>query len=161
MLCYKYMSYERFAQSFKPAGVFLKVSRPAEFNDPFDCTGRIQGYVPGRLIESYGKTFRQLLSPVEFDLSTKVQSRRIFDQWYRILSLSDASVNEKPEEMLMWSHYGESAKGVRVGLEIDTDKYRLGFVDYVKDIPTLELEKVNEWMPFDDPEFRRFLKAKM
>ena len=159
MLCYKYMSYDRFVQSIRPSGVFLKVSRPAEFNDPYDCTGMATGTLPQHLRDTYGKTFQQLLNPAELDLTTKVNGRRMFDQMYRILSLCDSSVNNTAGEMLMWSHYADYARGVRIGIEIDTERYRLGAVEYKELLPHLDMTKIVEWKIYDDPELKRFLKA--
>ncbi len=159
MLCYKYMSYERFIQSIKPTGVFLKVSRPIEFNDPYDCTGIATGDVPQHLRYSYRKVFHQFLSPVEFDLSVKVNTRRKFDRMYRIMSLCDSSVNGTAGEMLMWAHYADNSRGVRIGIEIDTDRYRLGAVEYKECLPQLDMTKIKEWKIYDDPELKRFLRA--
>lgn len=159
MLCYKYMSYERFAQSIRPTGVFLKVSRPAEFNDPYDCTGMVTGKMTQRLKNRYGKTFRQFLNPAELDLSVKVNSRRMFDGMYRILSLCDSSVHDTAEEMLMWSHYADYARGVRVGIEVDIDVCWLEAVEYEELLPQLDVTKVVNWAIYDDPELKRFLKA--
>ena len=159
MLCYKYMKYERFVQSVKPTGVYLKVSRPVEFNDPYDCTGVVNGTIPQRLKDTYGKAFQQLINPVELDLSVRVNSRRMFDGMYRILSLCDSSVSGSADEMLMWSHYADYAKGVRIGVEIDAYRYRLGVVEYEELLPQLNVNKISEWKIFDDPELKRFLKA--
>ena len=159
MLCYKYMGYERFFRSVNPSGVFIKVSRPAEFNDPYDCTGVVTGAVSQHLRDAYKDVFVQLLNPVELDLSVKVNGRRMFDCMYRILSLCDSSVNGSAGEMLMWSHYADNAKGVRIGIEIDTDQYWLGAVDYDVQLPQLVVSKVNEWKIYDDHELKRFLRT--
>ena len=159
MLCYKYMPYERFMQSIKPTGVYLKVSRPAEFNDPYDCTGTVTGVLSQHLKDTYGNAFKQLLNPEELDLSVNVEGRRLFDGMYRILSMCDSSVKGTAEEMLMWSHYADCARGVRVGIEVDTHRYRLGVVAYEELVPQLDATKIVEWKIFDDPELRRFLKA--
>ena len=158
MLCYKYMSYERFVQSVRSTGVYLKVSRPCEFNDPYDCTGLVSGAMSQQLKDTYNQYFKQMLSPKELDFTTKVNGRRLFDNMYRILSLSDFAVNGTSEEMLMWSHYADFARGVRIGIEIDTSRYKLGVVEYKELQPQLDLSKVSEWKIFDDPELRRFLK---
>lgn len=159
MLCYRYMSYERFLQSIKPNGVFLKVSRPIEFNDPYDCTGVVEGKMPLRLRRTYAKAFQKVLSPEESDLACKVNGRRMFDRMYRILSLCDVSVSGSAGETLMWSHYADCSRGIRVGLDIDLDRYKLGTVDYKECLPKLEVTKVKEWKVYDDPELRRFLRA--
>lgn len=159
MIFYKYMSYERFLQSIKPTGVYLKVSRPAEFNDPYDCTGIAVGELAQRLKDEYGKCFRQFLNPVELDLCTKINSRRLFDDMYRILSLCDLKVVGSAEEMLMWSHYAEHARGVRIGIEIDENRYKLSSVKYEELLPQLDMTKITEWKIYDDPELARFLKA--
>ena len=59
----------------------------------------------------------------------------------------------------MWSHYADYARGVRIGIEIDTDRYRLGAVEYKELLPQLDLTKIVEWKIYDDPELKRFLKA--
>lgn len=158
MLCYKYMSYERFVQSVRSTGVYLKVSRPCEFNDPYDCTGLVSGAMSQQLKDTYNQYFKQMLSPKELDFTIKVNGRLLFDNMYRILSLSDFAVNGTSEEMLMWSHYADFARGVRIGIEIDTSRYKVGVVEYKELQPQLDLSKVSEWKIFDDPELRRFLK---
>lgn len=158
MLCYKYMSYERFVQSVKSSGIYLKVSRPCEFNDPYDCTGLVSGAMSQQLKDTYEQYFKQMLRPKERDFTTKVNGQRFFDDMYRILSLSDCAVNGTSEEMLMWSHYADFARGVRIGIEIDTSRYKVGVVEYKELLPQLDLNKVSEWEIFDDSELRRFLK---
>ena len=41
MLCYKYMSCELLQRTLKEDAVYIKASSPVEFNDPFDCVGRL------------------------------------------------------------------------------------------------------------------------
>ena len=159
MLCYKYVSYEIFKKTITPYGVFFKVSRPAEFNDPYDCTGEVVGCASKALEETYNQFTSQILSPLKLDLSVKVQSRRLFDNIYRILSLSDSKVNGTPGDMLMWSHYADYARGVRIGIEIDTSKYHIVKINYAKELPILDLDMVKQWDIYDDETLNRFLKA--
>lgn len=97
MLVYKYMSYERFLESITPEGIYLKVSRPREFNDPFDCCGAC-----------HGKPTKEFLNEVRLDhvpvlswftdesmcgaMSILHSSRRVFDATYRVFSVSDVSI---------------------------------------------------------------------
>lgn len=164
MLCYKYMSFERFKQSIRPEGVFLKVSRPVEFNDPFDCVGRITGCPSESLIKSFNR--RKVNSyadwntqNIQFTLSIASRSRRIFDRWYRIFSVCGADIVGTPAEMLMWAHYGDSAKGVRVGIEVDENTQWVENIAYEEEMPTLDLQRVQEWSPFDDKVLKQFLRS--
>ena len=159
MVCYRYMSYERFKQSIKPSGVFIKVSRPVEFNDPYDCSGLVVGKASEHLVSTYKQFFHQWLEPVELDFTTKVQLRRMFDGLYRILSFCDSRVVGTPEEMLMWSHYADHAQGVRVGIDVDTKRYRSVKILYKKQLPVMRLNKVKDWSIYEDPELTRFLRA--
>lgn len=163
MICYKYMSFDTFKKSIKPVGVFLKVSRPIEFNDPFDCVGRITGCPSESLIRSFNR--RKVNSStawngqnIQFTLSIASHSRRIFDQWYRIFSVCDAAIVGTPAEMLMWAHYGDSAKGVRVGIEVDENFQWVENIAYEDVLPTLDLQRVREWSPFEDDVLKRFLR---
>ena len=164
MLCYKYMSFAKFKESIKPDGIFLKVSRPVEFNDPFDCVGRITGCPSESLIRSFNR--RKVNSStawngrnIQFSLSIATHSRRIFDRWYRIFSVCDADIVGTPAEMLMWAHYGDSAKGVRVGIEVDENSQWVENIAYEEMMPTLDLQKVQEWSPFEDEVLKRFLRG--
>ena len=57
MLCYKYMPYKRFKESILPGGAFIKVSRPSEFNDPFDCVGVVEGELSNNVAKEYCNMF--------------------------------------------------------------------------------------------------------
>lgn len=123
MLYYKYMSYQRFTESILPGGAFIKVSRPCEFNDPFDCVGGLVGDFNSKTAEEYCNMFYADVRPNSYCASAKAHflgrlgNRRFFNEWFRILSLSDASRLLPNGEALMWSHYADNARGVRLTLD--------------------------------------------
>lgn len=162
MIVYKYMSYKRFLKSITPEGVCLKVSRPREFNDPFDCCGSCCGEASKELVNEI--RLRRIpgvsLFADEFiagPMMVMLSSRRIFDRAYRVFSASDAAVVGTPAEMLMWAHYGDSSKGVRVAVDIDMEDVKCKRVMYRSIMPILDLSEVKSLNPFVDGKLRRFL----
>lgn len=162
MLVYRYMSYERFLESITPEGVYLKVSRPCEFNDPFDCCGACHGKPTKEFLDEVRAANVPWLSWFSDDsvcgvMSVMLSSRRIFDASYRVFSASDTSIKETENEMLMWSHYGDASKGIRITIDVDTTKIKCKRVQYRKNLPSLNLATVKSRDPFIDAEMRRFL----
>ena len=162
MIIYKYMSYHRFLKSITPDGVYLKISRPCEFNDPFDCAGRAIGCPTKELLAEIRTKHVPVLEMFSKDcihnaLSLMLSMRHTFDAAYRVFSASDALIVGSAAEMLMWSHYGDSSKGVRVAIEIDAIKAKCKRVRYKKLLPCLDLSMVKSLDPFCDDTVRKFL----
>lgn len=100
MILYKYVGFDAGIQILETNS--LGFSHLEDFNDPFECTG-------------FG--FYDLDVPISVAVSA---FRNRFSRKYVILSLTRTALNP-----LMWSHYGDSYKGIVVG--IDTEK--AGFDD--------------------------------
>ena len=160
MLCYKYMSYERFVESILPGGAFIKVSRPCEFNDPFDCFGILKGDFNENVAREYYNLFCAGIDNSCLDIVSKVNFqarllyRKFFDEWFRILSLTDASSVTSSGEALMWSHYGDNAKGVRLTLDFIT---KPKVIRYSDNPPVLDCNNVAAMNPLKDNALRVFL----
>ena len=165
MLCYKYMPYKRFKESILPGGAFIKVSRPSEFNDPFDCVGVVEGELSNNVAKEYCSMFCSEIAMEPYAVfarahfTASMQYRHFFDEWFRILSLSDASCILPQGEALMWAHYADNAKGVR--LTIDFSKYskRVEPITYADKVPVLNCNNVSAMNPMKDTVLRQFLDS--
>lgn len=100
MILYKYVNFEAALTILKTRS--LGFSHLEDFNDPFECTG-------------FGFYDLDIPTPVAIDAF-----RNRFSRKYAILSLTRTALNP-----LMWSHYGDSYKGVVIGI----DTYKAGFED--------------------------------
>lgn len=162
MLVYKYMSYKRFLESVTQEGVYLKISRPCEFNDPFDCAGTSRGAPTKELVTEIREKHMPGLDLFADNsickvLAVMLSSRRTFDSAYRVFSASDAKIVGTFEEMLMWAHYGDSFKGIRVAIDVDQVRAKCKRVRYEKVMPCLNLDVVKSLNPFSDNAVRKFL----
>ena len=92
MILYKYVSFEAALTILKTKS--LGFSHLEDFNDPFECTG-------------FG--FYDLDVPTSLAIGA---FRNRFSRKYVILSLTRTALNP-----LMWSHYGDSYKGVVIGID--------------------------------------------
>lgn len=178
MRCYRYMDYEYGLQAFE-TGLF-KVTKPSEFNDPYDCYGLVTGNLREEVLERFVRdNFARLCVDHEnaigvprevFDSPDKMLEwyrprfgraarqqifyRQIFDQHLRVLCFS-AKEGLKPEsDALMWSHYANGGFGVRIELEIAEEAagipYGLRRVNYLPTAPKIDLGVCNRW-PESDP----------
>ena len=165
MLYYKFMSYKRFVESILPGGAFIKVSRPCEFNDPFDCTGGLIGEFNSKVAEEYCNMFYVDALPNFYAASAKahflgqLRTRQFFNEWFRILSLSDASRLLPNEEFLMWAHYADNARGVRLTLDFSDYSKTVEPVEYVDTAPALNCSSITVMDPMKDVNLRSFLDA--
>ena len=80
----------------------MKFTSPSEFNDPFDCC-------PTFLSESISPSFPQAVGDV---LNKFMQSAMS-------TSSGVACFTTKPDNVLMWSHYGDQHQSVCVGFDAD------------------------------------------
>lgn len=132
--CYKYTSLKYGIRSLID-GEF-KVTAPAEFNDPLDCVGIVTMENPPRealvdyaatLARPSGQSVDDVLDSILQGLSfpahmnSELLSRRVVSKTLRVMSLSDANRCDPNSEQLLWSHYADDAKGVRIRLVIDTE----------------------------------------
>ena len=120
MILYKYVSFEAGLKILETCS--LGFSNLEDFNDPFECTG-------------FG--FYDLDVPISVAINA---FRNNFSRKYAILSLTRTALNP-----LMWSHYGDSYKGIVIGVDTkragfeDSDKFVIpstkGELRYLKTVP--------------------------
>ena len=79
---------------------------------------------------------------------------------FQLMSLSSVDNYMASNDILMWSHYADSCKGIRFEIEITEADILPGFsfrgMRYCKDRPLLDLSKVRTWDE-DDAEFKRYV----
>lgn len=150
MLLHKYIKSEYWWKTLSRCEI--KVSKPSEMNDPFDCFGVFSG-------EFGAKAKRNLKSESAF--LRNMRDRTAADETFRILCLTDAETNDDRSEMLFWSHYTNGGDGVRITFEIqDTSEFSQpkGLIDFVKYgaiVPRLDSELYEE---NQKAEIRHFLQ---
>lgn len=120
MILYKYVGFDAGLKILETNN--LGFSNLGDFNDPFECTG-------------FG--FYDLDVPVAIAMNT---FRNNFSRKYATLSLTRSALNP-----LMWSHYGDSYKGIVIGIDTkiagfeDGDKFIIpstrGELRYLKTVP--------------------------
>lgn len=80
---------------------------------------------------------------------------------YQLMCLSSVDDYVKSNDILMWSHYADSCKGVRFEIEITESDILPGFsfrkMKYSRIRPVLNLENVTTWDD-DDVEFKRYVE---
>ncbi len=130
----------------------LKLSKPSELNDPFEFSFRFQeqdraGYVEH---QKYLKAWDNVAGLACFSLAGIDYPKR--------------TVEDTRSEILLWSHYADHHKGVRIGFALDKDYDEfLSFpVDYdVEEVPVLELRKPDELKAMSADDKLNYLKPTM
>lgn len=160
----------------------LKVARPQEFNDPYDCLGVCVGQYP---ISTVKQHFLDQHSPVyattvatakEWNLTiedaatmlARANVRGMSDNMAKmitdrdsvnaiqfILCFSGAQENDSSHS-LMWSHYANKCNGVRFGFDFGGPEFEmyLNAVRYSTERATLNLSLIKDLQ--DDHEYLRF-----
>lgn len=142
-LVYKYMTYDAFLKTVMQNGIFLKVSNPAEFNDPFDCTGTAKGSWSRRLITECWDVFGSNWADAQECLKCGIEGRDFIGANHRIICFADKHRIEKTgREKLMWSHYAESCRGVRLCFEDESLGFKVESVKYRHKLPTLNFKSM-------------------
>ena len=161
MLCYKYMSCELLQRTLKEDAVYIKASSPVEFNDPFDCVGRLdlsKGFSKEFLIDAaqfFGvESGKDLETFVTVRFGVSLSDRRFFDDWVRIASFCDAKLADPTSEKLMWSHYGNKLSGARLTLDFTECERKPEPVRYSVSLPALRCWEVTRFSPKDRALFR-------
>lgn len=79
---------------------------------------------------------------------------------YQLMCLSSVDDYDGRNDILMWSHYADSSKGMRFEIEITDEDILPGFsfrkMKYSDSRPLLDLSKVRTW-DYNDAEFNRYL----
>lgn len=184
MRCYRYMKFDRAEQSLKTQ--FFKVSRPSDFNDPFECRGRIvnvevplRKYVHENLERLRNEAIVKSMAAgtiraeeqsvfteeILFQQYVETTKREIDDESLRVadtLLLMMCLVLEKglkpDSDVLFWSHYADAGQGVRVTLDLPK-KSRAHYmcpVDYSKELPIFDAAEMDGWMKGE--KFKSFIE---
>lgn len=148
---------------------------PLDFNDPFEILPAFDDERKDTAVKSRDRSSRidntvpqgtlSLEIDAEFpgEISLHDQCHEIFfqyvSQYYRVICF-----NRQPENVLMWSHYGVSHKGIAIGFDLAKGGFPRGTypgglqVDYVSDRTNLKLpvhfyyfEALREWESQDLP----------
>ena len=170
--CHNFMRIDRVKEVFRKDGVRLKLSSPSEFNDPFDSTGVVSGPPMKSFIDEYLSVKTNLLDTkvkglivagdyeelgkiVRDDLSSALESRKVFDDFIRIFCVAAGCVDDNSSS-LMWSHYADKSQGVRVEIDFSETPVVPLPICYCASAPILDLIG-QEHYSGDIPDMARFL----
>jgi hypothetical protein len=112
--------------------------------------------------EYYWEIVRKLLEKPERSYFTVEAVREwICAPRYQLMCLSSVENYKASNDILMWSHYADSCKGIRFEIDITEADILPGFsfnpMRYRHDRPLLNLSKVTTWDE-DDVEFKRYVE---
>lgn len=141
----------------------LKISKPSEFNDPYDCVGHGGGLISYDVLDRWAennprvvkakwrwgalsrgqKTWDSLVAERQRkygEIFNRLLAKRTsIDKIFRVMCFSDpAKIIGTSADMLMWSHYAEKGKGVRIWIDICTDRmlgWEVKAVHYCDNVP--------------------------
>ena len=112
--------------------------------------------------EYYWEIVRKLLEKPEQSYFTVEAVREwICAPRYQLMCLSSVENYKASNDILMWSHYADSCKGIRFEIDITEADILPGFsfnaMRYRHDRPLINLSKVTTWDE-DDVEFKRYVE---
>lgn len=178
MLVWRYMDFKYGLKSVMESR--FKIASPFSLNDPFEMLGAVTGAlsvdVKQQLLERLRhqwetapdvsndgfekQSWEQVVSAVEND-STECLRRIILyrqsqEERSRVLCFSKYQYDWDDRELLLWSHYADGGRGVRVLIDLDKDEksYHIGSVIYTNRRPILDLSRFKSWI--DQDVFRPF-----
>ena len=135
-----------------------KLSFPYTFNDPLDSVGYYRKYPT---FEAFMKYFADKLLPPEVREFLHKSKKEDMEIWYEYrdiiahaysklcrgnrgpcaknLLMSLCGGTDKDAEVLLWSHYADSAKGMRIGYVFPPDAcLAIHKINYLKKLPSLD-----------------------
>ena len=160
----------------------LKVARPQDFNDPYDCLGVCVGQYPISTVKAHflnkssavyvltvatAKEFNKTIEDAA-DILARIHVRGMSDNMAKaitnrntvndiqfILCFSGAPENDSSHS-LMWSHYANKCNGVRLGFDFGGPEFEmyLNAVRYSCERATLNLSLIKDYE--HDHEYLRF-----
>ncbi len=174
-ILYHYTSFDHGVSDLKNAR--FKLSRPTEFNDPLDSTGYYRGN------PTYEVFFRYFANTLFKDyvkdcIESKVPKRVIWQELrnYVAEAFSRFCLKSHPlvdnllasfcgggdddfhTDTLLWSHYADSCRGIRIGVLFPSDgPYVIRPIKYVKRLPALDFKKLTA-LDCDSDEFDNLLR---
>lgn len=105
----------------------IHVSRPREFNDPFDCSLACTGQFTDKFKRDWASAvnidinhsrFNREMDEWENDYRNDLANRALFDSIARILCVSSAGISNS-DELLMWGHYACNYTGAKFVFDWD------------------------------------------
>lgn len=155
----------------------FKVTRPCDANDPYEMMGGWSGRLSDRVREEFcdsvamgwareavEPTNRKIIMPLrkvlndawnnfEKTFAIKILSRETFQKNESFLCFVDADQVTDETDQLMWAHYGECGRGVRIWFDEERLKEVYPLIRpivYREQRPTLELDKLASWGDADE-----------
>ena len=171
MLVWRYMDLKYGVQSAM-TGRF-KLSRIQDLNDAYEmrcaCVGQlkpkvqrefrkqiIKHYKEAPPVDGLGRKKLQLDVALQEAqnctakyLNSVLMERKTPEARQRILCFTDATVVDSNSDLLLWGHYGDRGAGVRVLLDIPSERnntYAIRRVRYTELRPILDISLFNSWM---------------
>lgn len=158
----------------------FKVANPLDLNDPFemlgDVVGTLNNAVKAEMLQKYkplwqaassisedGQSLRawsEVERAIEEDstdiLRRIVMERGSHEQRSRVLCFSKFQQDWDDRELLLWAHYADKGRGLRVLIDLDRDEssFHVAPVIYTNRRPILDLRRFRCW--FDHDAFRQF-----
>lgn len=178
MLVWRYMDFNYGLKSILEAR--FKVANPLDLNDPFEMLGDVVGklnedvkaemlrkYKPiwqkasavsdsGLPLRSWPEVVRAIEENSTDILRRIVLERGSHDQRSRVLCFTKFQQDWDDRELLLWAHYADKGRGLRVLLDLDRDEksFHISSVIYSNRRPILDLRSFRSW--FDHDAFRQF-----
>ena len=164
MLCYKYMTWE---YSFDTILVGrIKASKPSEFYDPFDCMGTIGGQLSENAERGFADKLCEKYIPLDADVGKRESARHLIkcraeklaaeafankkylDNVFRIVCFSAVDGISENADLLMWSHYADKARGVRIAIDIPetNEAYAVERIQYSDKMPVYHLQDESSFL---------------
>ncbi len=167
---YKYINYETGIKILKDSTIAF--TNPLSFNDPYDCTLKLIDF------DNFPSTYRKYLAYKFFNHLGRKEKRKQLSRMYKtsdfeiIDKLKTEGMNneiknrgvscfsKKFNDMLMWSHYADSHRGICIGFELSLLYLNINSlymekmivpVDYVKELEPInyynhKIESVIRWL---------------
>lgn len=166
MLVWRYMNFRYGAQSILE-GKF-KLARPSELNDAYELRGRCEGKFSGKVCEEVREYVKDHYKSVplisadgcskrsieeinevidkemECNFTRMLFLRKSMEERILLLCCSDGEYQDANVEQLMWAHYADKGKGVRVLLnleDIGNKSFVIDRVNYTEEIPSVDVSK--------------------
>ena len=166
MKFYKYMNLDTLYKVLRAEGVYFLLNSPSCYNDPFDCTGQVVGIPSTTFTEHYLHGKPQLIDDIRTNKETRaaivardfadlMQSRNGFDDLLRVFCMANLTLEDDETSPLMWSHYADGGKGVRLTIDLDGTNINPQPIRYSFSPPILDLSSPR-FFNGDEPSIEKF-----
>jgi hypothetical protein len=144
----------------------IKASKPSEFNDPFDCVGTIEGRLSENAAGEFADKSCEKYIPPDVDVAERGLIKRLIkcraeelvaeafakkkhlDDIFRIVCFSAVDGISDNADLLMWSHYADKARGVRIAIDIPetNEAYVIERIQYSDKMPVYHLQDESSFL---------------